>query len=175
MGGGIMNDQAATKSAPIVPLAERLAANADGVVEHIAREYGVSPLTVLQHMPREHCKLVPSARFEEVMAALTHWGDVLLIVHTADIVLECRGRIPPGSSSRGYFNIHGDSPIGGHIKAENCATIAFVSRPFMGRRSLSIQFFNGEGEAMFKVFVARDRNRELNPEQVILFEALRGG
>ena len=99
--------------------------------------------------------------------------EVLFIVHTPDIVLECAGKVPPGSFGRGYFNLHGDSPIGGHIKAGNCTAIAFVSRPFMGRPSCSLQFFNGAGEAMFKVFVRRDGQRNLIPEQVQRFDALR--
>jgi hypothetical protein len=31
----------------------------------------------------------------------------------------------------------------------------------MGRESRSVQFFNGAGEAMFKVFVRHDEKREL--------------
>ena len=104
---------------------------------------------------------MPGSKFEEILRALTEWGEVLFIVHTPDIVLECAGTMPPGSFGRGYFNLHGDSPIGGHIKAENCAHIAFVSRPFMGRPSRSLQFFNGAGEAMFKIFVRRDKERNL--------------
>ena len=46
-------------------------------------------------------------------------------------------------------------------------------RPFMGRESRSIQFFNGAGEAMFKIFVRRDEKRELIGEQVKLFDELR--
>jgi putative heme utilization carrier protein HutX len=107
------------------------------------------------------------------MQALTGWGEVLLIVHTPDIVLECAGSIPPGSFARGYYNLSGNSPIGGHLKAQNCAQIAFVSRPFMGRPSRSLQFFNASGEAMFKVFVRRDNERNLIAEQVARFEELR--
>ena len=80
---------------------------------------------------------------------------------------------PPGTFGRGYFNLHGDSPIGGHIKAENCRHVAFVARPFMGRASRSIQFFSGEGSAMFKIFVRRDAERNLIGEQVAMFDALR--
>ncbi len=87
-------------------------------------------------------------------------------------MLECHGPLPPGSFARGYFNLHGESPIGGHIRAENCRSIAFVSRPFMGRASCSVQFFNEAGEAMFKIFVRRDAARELIAEQVAMFEAL---
>lgn len=36
-----------------------------------------------------------------------------------------------------------------------------------------MQFLNAAGNAMFKVFVRRDKQRELLAEQVALFEALR--
>jgi putative heme utilization carrier protein HutX len=155
------------------PLAERLRTSADGILERIARDYGVSTFEVVQALPAEHRTIVPGSRFEEVLGALTEWGEVLFIVHTPDIVLECAGKVPPGSFGRGYFNMHGDSPIGGHVKADNCAAIAFVSRPFMGRPSCSLQFFNGAGEPMFKVFVRRDEHRNLIAEQVARFDGLR--
>ena len=81
--------------------------------------------------------------------------------------------MPPGSYGGGYFNLHGESPIGGHIKVDRLKCIAFVSRPFMGRQSCSVQFFDQDGDAMFKVFVGRDSKRELMPEQVSRFQALR--
>lgn len=154
-------------------LRERLAANPDGIVEQIARDYGVSPLDVVREMPAEHRVLIDGSRFEEIMSAITSWGRILFIVHTPDIVLECSGELPPGTVGRGYFNMHGDSPIGGHIKFENCQAIAFVSRPFMGRQSCSVQFFNGQGEAMFKIFVRRDEKRELVAEQLAEFNSLK--
>ncbi len=157
----------------VVTLADLLAKNPDGVLERIAVEHGVSTRDVVAALPTEHQTLIGSERFDEVMADLQTWGEVLFIVHTPDIVLECAGTIPPGSVGRGYYNMHGDSPIGGHIKFENCASIAFVSRPFMGRPSCSVQFFNSTGEAMFKVFVRRDKERNLLDEQVERFHALR--
>lgn len=155
------------------PLAARLALNADGVLEQIAREYGVSTLEVVHNLLHEHRTVVDGKLFADIMQDVTTWGDILFIVHTPDIVLECSGPLPPGTFGRGYYNVHGESPIGGHIRAENCAAIAFVSRPFMGRPSRSIQFFNAAGEAMFKIFVRRDEARELNPAQVAKFDALR--
>ena len=160
--------------APPQPLAARLAANSDGVLEQIAREYAVSTLEVVRSLPAEHRTLAGGDKFADIMQDVTTWGDILFIVHTPDIVLECEGALPPGSFGRGYYNIHGDGPIGGHIRADNCQSIAFVSRPFMGRASLSIQFFNAAGEAMFKIFVRRDAARELLPDQVTRFAALRG-
>lgn len=155
------------------PLAERLAHNADGVLEQIATEYGVSTLDVVCALPEDHRTLVDGTRFADVMTAIGDWGPILFIVHTRHIVLECEGVLPPGTFGRGYYNIHGDSPIGGHIRAEGCKAIAFVSRPFMGRASRSVQFFSEDGEAMFKIFVRRDEARNLMADQVARFDALR--
>ena len=162
-----------TAAAARPSLGERLAQSSDGILEQIAREYAVSTFEVVRQLPGEHRTIISGETFEEVFKDLTAWGEVLFIVHTPDIVLECAGTIPPGSFARGYFNLHGDSPIGGHLKAENCAHIAFVSRPFMGRPSLSLQFFNKTGDAMFKIFVRRDEKRELLPAQIERFNALR--
>lgn len=155
------------------PLAARLAENPDGILEQIAREYGVTTLDVVRNLPPEHCTIVAADRFADVMQDVTTWGEILFIVHTPDIVLECKGALPPGSYGRGYFNLHGDSPIGGHIREGSCNAIGFVSRPFMGRPSCSIQVFNEAGEAVFKIFVARGAARELLADQVARFDALR--
>ncbi len=154
-------------------VADALKAKPDGVLEMIAAQCGVTLRRVFDELPQGAAHHVAGSRFEEIWQALTRWGDVLFIVHTADIVLECKGALPAGTRAQGYFNIHGDSPIGGHIKAERCAAIYFIDRLFHGRRSCSVQFINGAGEAMFKVFVRRDDQRELIAEQLALFEALR--
>src|SRR5689334_21242112 len=137
-----MSETATSESSTRPTLRERLSKNSDGILEQIARDYGVSTFDVVDALPPAHRTIVSGSAFETIMSALTSWGSVVFIVHTPDIVLECEGPIPQGSVGRGYFNLHGDSPIGGHIKAENCASIAFVMRPFMGRESRSIQFFN---------------------------------
>jgi putative heme utilization carrier protein HutX len=155
------------------PLAARLALNPDGVLEHIAREYNVSTFEVVRNLLPEQRTIIGGSELAGVLQDVVLWGPILFIVHTPDIVLEAEGPLPRGSFGRGYFNIHGDSPIGGHIRADNCRNIAFVSRPFMGRASRSIQFFNEAGESMFKIFVRRNEARELIAEQVAQFDALR--
>jgi heme iron utilization protein len=100
-------------------------------------------------------------------------GPVTFIVHTDDGVFETKASLPPGNEARGYFNIHGESPLGGHLRIARCAAIYFVDRPFFGRRSCSLQFINLDGGAMFKVFVGRDETRELLADQLARFERLR--
>ncbi len=151
----------------------KLAEKPDGVVEAVAREVGVSTQIVLEALPADTRIKIGSEHFETVWKELAGWGEVLFIVNTVDIVLECKGSLPVGSFASGYYNIHGDSPIGGHIRASNCQAIYLVDRMFHGRRSCSVQFFNGHGEAMFKVFVMRDKDRSLIAEQLSLFEDMK--
>jgi putative heme iron utilization protein len=68
-------------------------------------------------------------------------------------------------------NFHGDSSIGGHIRAARCRFIDFVDRPIFGRRSCSVQFVNGHGRIVFKVFVGRASDRSLKEDQTARFEA----
>lgn len=150
-----------------------LAEKPDGVVEAIAGNADVTPAEILEILPKGAAVIADKEKFADIWAEMTTWGEVLFIVHTEDIVLEAEGSLPMGSEGHGWFNIHGDSPIGGHIKKENCASVTFVDRAFHGRRSCSVWFMNAKGSAMFKVFVKRDAARELIAEQLQKFEALR--
>jgi len=149
-----------------------LAEKPDGILEIVASNCGASLLQVLQRLPDDDLRLLPGAQHESVWPHLTAWGEVLLIVHTPDIVLECTGSLPAGTTGHGYFNIHGDSPISGHIKMSNCKVIALVSRQFHGKRSCSVQFLNSDGNAMFKVFVKRNAAHELDPHSLNKFEQM---
>ena len=153
-------------------LAERLATDPSGVIETLAREHGVTTLEATQMLPAANCRWAAANAFADIMGEVMRWGDVLLLVHTANLILECAGPLPAGEFGRGFYNLHGDSPIGGHINAAHCAAIAFVRRPFMGLDSCSIQFFDKDGDSMFKIFVRRQKDRTLNLAQAEMFEAL---
>lgn len=165
-----MTDNNADK---IAAIQAEIAEKPDGVLEALAERHQVSMKTVLAALPAGQAIAAPARRFEELWADLAGWGAVTFIVHTRDGVFETKAALPAGSHGRGYFNIHGESPLSGHIRAERCDSIWFVDRPFFGRRSCSVVFVNTDGEAMFKVFVGRDAQRELIPEQIVRFEALR--
>jgi hypothetical protein len=150
-----------------------LAEKPDGVLESLAEQYGVSYRDALDCLAPEQRQKASPEDFETIWHDMTTWGPVMFIVHTVNGVFETKAPLPPGTLGRGYFNIHGESPVGGHLKMERCAAIYFIDRPFFGRRSCSIQFVDRDGGAMFKVFVGRDDKRELLPEQLTRFEALR--
>jgi putative heme utilization carrier protein HutX len=149
-----------------------LAEKPDGLVETIARDAAVSPRDVLEALPAGEAVFVGADRFLDVWASLAAWREVLVIVQAGTVVIEVRGPLPVGTDGHGWYNIHGDSPIGGHIKRDACTGIALVDRPFHGRRSCSVWFLDGDG-AMLKVFVPRDAARALDPDALARFEALR--
>jgi putative heme utilization carrier protein HutX len=138
-----------------------------------ARRHAVPLRVVLDLLPEGAARSAPGARFADIWADLVDWGPVTFIVHTEDGVFETKAPPPPGGEARGYFNIHGESPLGGHLRIARCAAIHFIDRPFFGRRSCSLQFINIDGAAMFKVFVGRDEKRELLADQLVRFEQLR--
>ncbi|MCC6470350.1 MAG: heme utilization cystosolic carrier protein HutX [Alphaproteobacteria bacterium] len=167
-----MRDENA-ETAMLSTLREKMARSQDGVLEAIAAEHGASTRAVADCLP-DHCRtVVDGSAFEAVMADLSAWGEIVLLVHTQDVVLECRGEIPRGRMARGYYNFEGHGPIGGHLRHGRCAAIYFVKRPFMKMDTCAILFFNGEGEAMFKVYVGRDANRRLRADQVARFDQLK--
>lgn len=149
-----------------------IAANPMGALEDIAAAAGTQPGAVLDHLPAGEVKLASGSAFIEVMQDLTDWGEVTVVLNTGPVIFEAKGVVPQGNIGRGFYNLHG-APIGGHIKADACARVAFVSRKFMGTETHSIQFYTAGGACMFKVYLGRDANRKMLPDQIARFTTLR--
>jgi len=123
-------------------------------------------------MPAEMRRFAPGDKFADAMVDIASWGDVTVIIHTDDGIMEFTGPVPKGAIARGYFNLMGRTGFHGHLRHDRCAAIGFVERPFMQRPSASILFFNVEGGCMFKVFVGRDEAGALKTDQLTAFRAL---
>lgn len=151
---------------------QALEENPGAVLEDLAKQHGVTTKEVLAVLPASQAISVAGERFEEIMREMTTWGELTLVVNTGDLILEARGHLPEGSMGQGYYNLHG-KPIGGHLKADNCGLIAFVSRKLFASDTHSVQFYNRQGDCMFKIYLGRDAERQLIPEQVERFRAFR--
>ena len=127
---------------------------------------------MVEALPAEMRRFAPASAFTEVMKEIAAWGEVTLIVHTDDGIMEFTGPIPPGEVGRGYFNLMGRTGFHGHLRHDRCAGLAFLERTFMGKDSASVVFFNVDGGIMFKVFVGRDEKRALLSDQLARFHAL---
>ncbi|MEM6627587.1 MAG: heme utilization cystosolic carrier protein HutX [Pseudomonadota bacterium] len=152
---------------------KELAEGKGPVLEWVARDHGVPALDVFRLLPKDQRLIVEHPPMAHVLATLTGWGEVMIIAQSDSLVAEIVSAIPPATLGRGYFNFHGDTPFGGHLKEGACTHIAFVERPFAGRRSLSIVFFDQNGGSIFKVFVRRAADGELLPDQEAAFIAFR--
>jgi putative heme utilization carrier protein HutX len=153
-------------------LVRALAENPGAVVETVASEHGATVRETVEALPAEMRRFAPADRFVDVMNDVASWGDVTVIVHTADGIFEFGGPVPKGEIGRGYFNLMGSSGLHGHLRHERCGGLAFVERPFMGRLSAVIIVFNVDGGCFFKIFVGRDAKRELKADQLAAFRAL---
>lgn len=149
-----------------------LAAKPDGVLEAAASAHALPLQRVVECLPVGMWKRIAGAHFIDVMQDIAGWGDITFIVHTKDAIVEFEGPLPGGTSGQGFYNLKGGNGLSGHLRASNCRAIVFLRRPFMGVETLSVQFFNADGEAMFKIFVGRDKDRRLKADQVERFATL---
>ena len=153
-------------------LAGRLAADPGVVFETVAKECGVTLRQVVEALPAGMRRFAAAEAFVDAMTDVARWGEVTVIVHTDDGIMEFTGPVPEGKVAQGYYNLAGRTGFHGHLRHERCGDLAFVERPFFGRPSASILFFNRDGGVMFKVFVGRDEQRELRSDQLAAFRAL---
>lgn len=152
---------------------QAIAEKPDGILESLAAEFAVPVQTVLECVPGDGVARIDGSHFVDVLTDIAEWGDVTFIVHTKDAVVEVCGPMPAGRIGHGMYNLQGGaSGLSGHLRPERCKSIFFVRRPFMGVETMSVQFFNAEGEAIFKIYVGRDEARKLKADQIGRFNRL---
>ena len=141
----------------------------------LAKELAVPEQAIMECLPESEVSKTGPEHFDEIMAMIATWGKVTTIVQTPTMVLEAKGMLPMGSHGHGYFNLMGDKnySVGGHIRADLVSAIYFVERPFMGIPSMSVQFFDLSGAPIFKIYLGRDEQRQLIPDQIEGFVTLR--
>ncbi|WEX08553.1 heme utilization cystosolic carrier protein HutX [Chelativorans sp. AA-79] len=161
-----------TANNDLITLQARLAENQDGILELLAEEHGVSLQAAVESLPEEMWKRVSGEHFVEALTDIASWGDVTIIVHTKDVIMEAHGPLPEGRVGHGFYNLRGGGAVSGHLRAENCKAIIYLRRPFMGKETASVQFFNAKGEAMFKIFVGRNEAGALKADQIDRFTQL---
>jgi len=149
--------------------------NSGAVIEDVARERNVTPRAVIEALPDTMVRIGPGNQFAAAMQDVAQWGDVTMIVHTDDAIFEFTGAIPAGEVGCGYFNLMQPKGLHGHLRHERCGGVAFVERPFFGKSSAFVAFFNVDGGIMFKVFVGRDDKRGLKADQLERFRKLAAG
>ena len=110
------------------------------MLSSLAQKFGVSERDVAAVLPEDRCAFTSGAHFISVWEGLKAWERATFIMQHEGHVMEVKGRIPAGTPERGYYNLAGQEALSGHIRADAVAEIAFLSMPFMGLESHSVQF-----------------------------------
>lgn len=137
-----------------------------------AERFGVSELEAATALPDDMRAFAGGDAFDTVWQTLASWENATFIMTHLGSVVEIKGRIPEGRHGHGFFNLTGGNGLGGHLKVDDLGHICFLSLPFMGLESHSVQFFNAAGTVLFSVYVGRE-NRQLIPAARDSFFALR--
>ncbi len=139
---------------------------------HMAQECGVNEMDIAKAMPEGMCSVAKLKDFSQLWEELTTWPVATFIMTHMGNVIEIKGKLPKGKLGHGYFNLGHGLPLSGHLYPESIDSIGFLSLPFMGLESLSVQFFDAQGQVVFGIYVGRE-NRVLIPEAKESFLSLR--
>lgn len=141
----------------------------------VARTLGVTAAEAAELLPESVTQFVTgdaSERFPEIWEALCAWEKVTLFIVHAGNVFEIEGRLHAGKIGQGYYNILSrHATIGGHLNYQDVGSVCFAQLPFMGRESLSVQFFTRSGEVAFAVYAGREDHRIIPSVREAYFEA----
>lgn len=162
------HDELKMKVAQILQQDEKLHAGA------IAEQLQVTEGDVVLSLPSELVFPLAGNMAQTIVEALPSWGPVTTIVHSMGSIFEVKAPFPKGKFARGYYNLMGkEGELHGHLRLDLVEHIALVSKPFMGQESHFIGFFAEQGECVFKVYLGRDKQRNLFSDQIEKFQQLK--
>ncbi len=140
----------------------------------IAKQLELSECEVVKLLPEEMVTLVEGRKAQDILEGLVGFGDVTTIIHSFGSIFEVKAPFPKGKLAHGYYNLMGrNGELHGHLRLDLITDIALVSKPFRGSESHYFGFFNQDGHSVFKIYLGRDKKRQLIPEQVSSFIALK--
>lgn len=117
---------------------------------------------------------IPGDQAEALLRLLAEWGNTTTVIVHGGCVFEFKGAFPAGSLGEGYYNLAGGSSgLHGHINLGRIRQVAFQARPHRGRESYAFVFLDKDNEPIFKVFLGRDNDGALFPDQVAKFHRIK--
>lgn len=157
-------------------VATLLAENPNIITLEIADKLNLPEGEILCALPEQFVRIFSADRLEDVLKTISQWGIFTTIIEKEGSIFEIKDRFPSGMIGRGYYNLNmkdEEGALHGHLKIDSIAKIAFVSLPFRGKESYNIAFIAHNGKTIFKVYLGRDENRQLFPEQIAHFNAFK--
>lgn len=143
-------------------------------VSTMSEQLGLNEGAITFALPEEMVTRVSGEHAQAILEQLPEWGPVTTIVHSFGSIFETKAKFPKGKAAHGYYNLMGrEGELHGHLRLDLVEHIAFVSKSFRGMESHYIGFFNATGDCVFKVYLGRDKKRQLFPHQIEAFTQIK--
>jgi len=139
----------------------------------LARQIGVAEVEVIRALPSGRATELDIGRWEDLLRSLEDFGKVHVIVSNGSVTSEVVGQFGGFSTWGEFFNVQSKS-IDMHIRRGRLAAAFAVEKPghMDGVNTLSIQLYDCDGNAAFKVFLTFGGQKP-PPERVAQFNAVR--
>lgn len=120
----------------------------------LAREYGVPEVEVIRAFPDDRAMDLDISRWEDLIRSLEAFGPVRVLVSNGAATVEVVGRFGGFSTTGEFFNVQTES-LDMHIRWREFAAAFAVEKPdhMGGLTTYSVQFFDRDGAAAFKVLL----------------------
>ncbi len=167
---------------PDAPRSQRLDAarqsyqqNRSQMTSVLARQYGLTELDIVSILPAEQVCPLDVSKWETIIRSFEEVGNVHVIMSNGSGVLEVFGQFGNFSRTGPYFNVQ-TKTVDMHLLPDTLARSFAIEKPGHrdGVSTLSIQFFNHDGHAAFKVFFTFG-GKAPSPERRAQWEAIRDG
>lgn len=140
----------------------------------MARRLSVPEWELVRRLPADIIFTLPGIHAQTILEQVSEWGRVTTIMEVAGSVFEVKASIPKGRVGHGYYNLFGEpGQLHGHLKLDAVANISLQSKPHRGNEAYAVVFYDAHGSCIFKIYLGRDEQGTLFPEQVMAFNALK--
>ncbi|MDV7103966.1 heme utilization cystosolic carrier protein HutX [Vibrio sp. TH_r3] len=148
--------------------------NPNASVWDLANSLSISEGEAALALPNEYITAIDGVDCQAVLQQLPAWGKVTTIIHSQGSIFEVKAPFPQGKVAYGFYNLMGgnDGQLHGHLNIDLVTDIIFVSKPFKGMESHFIGFYADNGQCVFKVYLGRDKKRQILPGQIEQFTQL---
>ncbi|WP_194437882.1 heme utilization cystosolic carrier protein HutX [Vibrio fluminensis] len=143
-------------------------------ISEMAKQLQLSEGAITFALPEVMLTRIDGAHAQQILEQLPEWGNVTTIVHSCGSIFETKAPFPRGKAAHGYYNLMGrEGELHGHLRLDTIVQIALVSKPFRGNESHYIGFFAQDGTCAFKIYLGRDKQRQLIPQQIEAFKQMK--
>src|SRR3954451_11250881 len=163
-------------STAIQSLRDRVAAalttNPNAMTLQLARDLAVPEADVIRALPGGRAVELDVTRWNDLIRALEVFGPVHVIVSNGAVTLEATGAFGNFSTFGEFFNVQ--TKLDMHIRWQRLGSAFAVEKPghLDGVPTLSVQFYDADGNSAFKVFLTFG-GKPPTPERRAQFDALR--